>query len=220
MRVHAFKDHNFSTKSFFLRENLSGNVREAESRFGVCVRRTMRSHPYERIKSQLFSDFSRFPFPGMESRAHTFLVAIRWIWFKKCRSRRRLYFCVFDIMRKKFLSANAPFSFATAQFFYVKLCSFFFFFMPTAALMSMVPEFVSTAARSDGSNCVTHSKGLRSYRVWMVFFFFFLCSTVCVGNQCDTYTFDDVLISAWKNVFIYKSVYIYAMMYVCVLYIF
>jgi hypothetical protein len=61
-----FKEHNFSVESFLLRENFSrGNVREAESRRPRRERvRGATRRPYERIKSQLFSDFSGFPFPG------------------------------------------------------------------------------------------------------------------------------------------------------------
>lgn len=40
--TYSFKGYNFSTKSFFLRENFSGNVREAESRFREYVRGTTR----------------------------------------------------------------------------------------------------------------------------------------------------------------------------------
>lgn len=81
-----------------------------------------------------------------------------------------------------------PFHLRQCGFFCAKPYSFFFFLpVPTAALMYMVPEFVSTAARGDGSNCLTRSKGLRSYRVWTIFFFFFLRSIVS-RNQCDIYT--------------------------------
>lgn len=125
--------------------------------------------------SRIFRDF-RFP---ERNRARLSSQRFDEFDFKNVAQGGACTFALLTLLEEKNFSRQMlPFH---LRFFCAKSSALFFFLlMPTAALMSMVPEFVSTAARGDGSNCLTHSKGLRSYRVWTVFFFFFLYGTVCV----------------------------------------
>jgi len=176
MCVHAFKVATFPQKvSYSARTFLKMCEKQNRVSKSVFVERCDTRCPsaLSRNSSRIFHDF-RFPRILTKSRAFSRSDSLNLISkMSECPSWKS-YFCAFDIMREK----NFPRQMLP---FHLRLVLPFFSFSHAYCRFNVHGPWVRFHGSPRRWIKLFNSKGLRNYKVWMVFFFFFLHRVQCIG---------------------------------------